>query len=82
MRSKQKIPTPQAIDTQLRRLEKDQQSIKALSKVNKTMQNTVLNNCKILTRLHPLKKPQPNNQPLQQPSLFANRLFHPPITPN
>ncbi|MDC9714359.1 MAG: transposase [Gammaproteobacteria bacterium] len=46
---KQKIPTPQAIGTWLRRLGKGNQGIKALQEVNKTVLKTTLNNCKNIT---------------------------------
>ncbi len=45
----QKAPTPQAIGTWLRRLGKDNQRIKALQKVNKTVLKATLNHCKNIT---------------------------------
>ncbi len=45
----QSVPTPQAIGIWLRRLGKDNQGIKALQKVNKTVLKATLNHCKNIT---------------------------------
>ena len=45
----QQTPTTQAIGTWLRRLGKDNQGIKALSKINKTLLSAALCNCKNIT---------------------------------
>ncbi|CAC9515002.1 hypothetical protein [uncultured Gammaproteobacteria bacterium] len=45
----QSVPTPQAIGIWLRRLDKDNQGIKALQKVNKTVLKATLNHCKNIT---------------------------------
>ncbi|SSC09556.1 IS1380-Spn1, transposase [uncultured Gammaproteobacteria bacterium] len=45
----QSVPTPQAIGIWLRRLGEDNQGIKALQKVNKTVLKATLNHCKNIT---------------------------------